>query len=204
MSRLLCHESSLVYPEVQFAGSAFIGPHCSIGGFCFQHAEWSPEDFAAAERRVTRVGADARIMGNSVVCCGTTIGQRLRVDYHCLIGEDCVIGDDCVVEYGARIYSRVRIGSGTAVSGLVCNDGVIGRDCVVQGSLVHSRTAPEPEPAPVVEDGCFVGRGALIVGGIRLAEGTFVGAGAVVTKDTEGGFLYVGSPARRTSQRQWF
>lgn len=204
MSDLLFDQTSIIYPQVAFVGPAFIGPYCVIGGFCFQHADWSARDFVERTPPLTKIGREARLLGHSVVCSGTTIGERLRGDYHCFVGEDCRIGDDCVIEYGARIYSRVRIGSKTTISGFVCNEAVIGDNCVVQGRLVHSRTKPGPEPAPTIEDSCLIGAGAIVIGGIIVRKGTFVAAGAVLTKDTEEGCLYVGAPARKVRKHQWF
>lgn len=44
---------------------------------------------------------------------------------------------------------------------------------------------------------CFIGRGAIILPGITLADGTIVGAGAVVTKSVEReGIILGGNPAR--------
>ncbi len=150
------------------------------------------------------IGSDARILGHTIICGGTTIGERLRVDYHCFVGEDCRFGDDCVIEYGARIYSRVRVGSRSTISGFICNDAVIGAECVVQGSLIHARKEPGLEPAPMIEDRCLIGMGALVIGGVTIRRGTIIAAGAVVTEDTEEGYLYVGAPARRIRKQQWF
>lgn len=43
---------------------------------------------------------------------------------------------------------------------------------------------------------CFVGVGAIIMPGIRVGDGSIVGAGAVVTEDVASGSLVVGNPAR--------
>lgn len=203
-SDLFCDQSAVIFQNVEFAGPAFVGSHCIIGGVGFQHPDWSAKDFAERQLHATRIGGDARILGDSVVCCGTTIGKRLRVDYHCFVGEDCQIGDDCVIEYGARIYDRVRIGMRTTISGFICNESVIGNNCVIQGSLVHARTRPGPEPAPTIEDNCLIGTGSVIIGGIVIRKGTIVAAGAVLTRDTEEGYLYIGAPARKVRRQQWF
>lgn len=203
-SNLLCHESSVIYPGVEFGGPAFIGPYCVIGGFGFQHPEWLAKDFVERAPSSTKIGSEARILGHSVVCSGTKTGSRLRVDYHCFVGEDCQIGDECVIEYYARIYDRVRIGTRTTISGFICNEAVIGNNCVIQGSLIHSRTKPGREPAPIIEDNCLIGAGALVIGSIVIRSGSFIAAGAVVTRDTDEGYLYIGAPARRIRKLQWF
>jgi acetyltransferase-like isoleucine patch superfamily enzyme len=143
-------------------------------------------------------------MGLGVVGAGTVIGRKFRGDYHILIGEECVVGDGVVAEYGARIYDRCRIGNNCVIGGFICNDAVLGENSVVQGSLVHKRISPPPEPAPEIRPHAFIGTQAVVIGGVTIGEGSFVAAGAVVTKDTEPGFLYSGVPARKVRPARWY
>jgi carbonic anhydrase/acetyltransferase-like protein (isoleucine patch superfamily) len=50
-----------------------------------------------------------------------------------------------------------------------------------------------------IEDGCLIGMGATVMDGAILRSGVLLGAGSLVPpgQDLEGGFLWVGSPARR-------
>lgn len=47
----------------------------------------------------------------------------------------------------------------------------------------------------------FVGAKAIILPGIKLGDGSVVGAGAVLTKDTEPFMIYAGNPARKIKGR---
>jgi acetyltransferase-like isoleucine patch superfamily enzyme len=194
---------SMVSENVVFVGRHYIGPHCIVGFPGYQHPHWSAGDFSRSQLRQTVLGDNFRMVGLSVVCEGSHIGSDFRADSHSYIGEDCRIGDRVVIEYGARIYDRVRIGSNVTIGGFVCNEAVLADDCVVQGSLIHARTSPPPEPAPQIGAGAFIGSGAIVIGGIEIAPRTFVAAGAVVTADTESGYLYAGVPARRIRQASW-
>ncbi len=49
----------------------------------------------------------------------------------------------------------------------------------------------------VIDDGCWVGAGAVILPGVSVARGCVVAANSVVTKSTEQNGLYAGNPARR-------
>lgn len=49
----------------------------------------------------------------------------------------------------------------------------------------------------VIEEGCWIGTGATILGGVTVKRGTVISAGAVVVKDCEPDSLYAGVPARK-------
>nr|WP_254900684.1 DapH/DapD/GlmU-related protein [Rhodococcus sp. 1168] len=60
----------------------------------------------------------------------------------------------------------------------------------------RSRRAGKSVAAPiVVEDGCWIGAGAILMPGVVVGSGCVIGAGSLVTSDCRPGFLYVGSPA---------
>jgi maltose O-acetyltransferase len=48
-----------------------------------------------------------------------------------------------------------------------------------------------------IEDGCWIGANATVLPGVRIAGGTVIAAGAVVTRDCEPNSLYAGVPATR-------
>lgn len=198
------HSSSSINAKTKFSGEFYIGPFCIIGNHNYQHSNWSCNQFLNNPTMATIIGNGARLLGHSIICSGTQIGKNFRCDYHSLIGESCSIGDDVVVEYAARIYDFVKIGSGSFVSGFICNDSIIGSNCNIQGALIHKRVKSGLEAAPVIEDNCFVGKNATIIGDITVRENSFIAAGAVVTKNTEPGFLYAGIPARKIKRQQWY
>lgn len=52
----------------------------------------------------------------------------------------------------------------------------------------------------VIEDGAFIGIGAIILPGVKVGKGAIVGAGAVVTKDVAPFSVVAGNPARVIKQ----
>ena len=48
-----------------------------------------------------------------------------------------------------------------------------------------------------VEDDVWIGSGAVILSGVRLRKGSIIGAGAVVTKNTDKFSIYAGVPAKK-------
>jgi acetyltransferase-like isoleucine patch superfamily enzyme len=56
--------------------------------------------------------------------------------------------------------------------------------------------------APVVlEDGCDIGIGAILLPGVTIGKGAQVGAGAVVTKNVEAYLIVAGNPAKPIGKR---
>lgn len=139
-----------------------------------------------------------------------TLGERCLLFHHVTFYEGVELGDDCVVEdrvrvgydcgigagsrlmYGAYVCDRVQIGAQARIAGFICDGVVIGDRSTVMGELVHAYTQPHrgwwevDEPAPVIEDDVVVGYGAKIVGGVRIGAGSYVAAGATVTRDVPG------------------
>ena len=56
--------------------------------------------------------------------------------------------------------------------------------------------------ACTIEDRCLIGMGAIVLDGAVVRSGAIVGAGALVppNKDLQGGYLYVGAPARQVRE----
>jgi acetyltransferase-like isoleucine patch superfamily enzyme len=67
---------------------------------------------------------------------------------------------------------------------------------IAPGSDRAQRPALVTAPV-VVEDGVWIGIGAIILKGVRIGSGARVGAGAVVTRDVPPDATVVGNPARR-------
>jgi acetyltransferase-like isoleucine patch superfamily enzyme len=53
----------------------------------------------------------------------------------------------------------------------------------------------------VIDDGCDIGMGAIILPGVHVGKGAIIGAGSVVTKDVEGFTVVAGNPAKLLRKR---
>ncbi len=53
----------------------------------------------------------------------------------------------------------------------------------------------------VIEDDVWIGYGVIILGGVKIGQGSIVAAGSVVTKDVEPFSIYAGVPAKRVRSR---
>ena len=122
------------------------------------------------------------------------------------LGEGMFLSPPAVFQ-GAKI---------TTGPGCYINAGVfVGRGALTLGSnvavgpgvsfITHShelgpserRAGRDVEQPIFVGDGVWIGGRAVILGNVTIAPGCVIGAGSLVTKDTEPDGLYMGSPARR-------
>ena len=119
---------------------------------------------------------EARLESGTVIRCETlSIGDGSFVNYRCFFAAgDIVLGRNVFLSTGVTLSTGDhRLGS-------------------------HEKRAGDDVQEPiVVEDGCWLGVNVVVLRGVRVAAGCVIGAGAVVTKDTEPDGVYVGVPARR-------
>ena len=69
----------------------------------------------------------------------------------------------------------------------------IGRDCWIYQNVTIGEV---DRVAPEIGDGCLIGAGAIIVGGITIGDRVKIGAGAVVSTDVPAGCTVVAQPPR--------
>jgi acetyltransferase-like isoleucine patch superfamily enzyme len=130
------------------------------------------------------------------------------------------IGDNVSLGKHGWIYmplnnrqAKIQIGSGTAIGNdfvISANNGIrIGNDCLISyrvSIIDHSHvTGWEIKPTtsgvtpgkPVkIDDGCFIGCGAVIHPGVELGSNCIVEANSVVMRSFPAGSVLSGSPAR--------
>jgi serine acetyltransferase len=82
---------------------------------------------------------------------------------------------------------------------------VIGKRVTLLQQVTIGASGGNPNVAPVIGDGVFVGEGARILGDVRIGERAVIGANAVITKDVAPGVTVVGTnrvvPTLTTSGR---
>lgn len=202
--------SSVVYEPSTVHDTAYVGHFAIVG----HPLRIPPEEYDPATHRAgpwqpsrgSTVGRSAVVSPFCHIDDGTLIGDYVWIGSRCRIGHDTMIDSRAQLYYGCQIFDRVHIGEDATVAGFVCNDAVVGSGGQLFGSLVHRLVdAPptgadpspaESEPPPVIGNNVIIGMGSVVVGGIAVGDGAYIGAGAILTTDAEPNTLYVGNPAR--------
>ncbi len=167
--------------RVRLGDGVRIGPNCVVRNVTlgagtevlpFSHLE----DSEVGER--CRLGPYARLRPGSHLAEEVHIGNFVEVKASRLAAQSKVnhlsyVGD-------TEIGARVNVGAGT----ITCNfDGVS-----------KNRT--------VIEDDCFIGSDTTLVAPVRIARGSYIGAGSTITKDTPPGQLTL-ARGRQVSIPAW-
>ena len=114
-----------------------------------------------------------------------------------------------LVHPSATISPSALLGAGTVVSAgaVVQQDASVGRFCLlntactidhdnVLGDFVSVSPGAHTAGGVTIDEGAFIGLGAVIVNRVTVGARATVGAGAVVLKDVDAGVTVVGNPAR--------
>jgi UDP-2-acetamido-3-amino-2,3-dideoxy-glucuronate N-acetyltransferase len=133
---------------------------------------------------------------------GTKIWHFSHIMTGSEIGEKCNIGQNVVVSPGVKLGRNVKVQNNVSIyTGVVCEDDVFLGPSMVFTNIVNPRSAvirKDSYVATVVEKGASIGANSTIICGNRIGTYSFIGAGAVVTKDVKPYALVVGNPARQT------
>lgn len=136
-----------------------------------------------------------------VIGAGTKIWHFSHIMTGCEIGENCNIGQNVVVSPGVKLGRNVKVQNNVSIyTGVICEDDVFLGPSMVFTNVINPRSAIARKSeymTTLVKRSATIGANATIVCGVTLGEFSFVGAGAVVTKDVKPYALVVGNPARQ-------
>jgi acetyltransferase-like isoleucine patch superfamily enzyme len=141
---------------------------------------------------------ESRSIGN-----GTRVWAFTHILANAQIGKDCNICDFVFIENDVRIGDRVTIKSGVQVwdQTLIEDDVFIGPNVTfTNDKYPRSKAEFNRSLQIVVKRGATIGAGAVILPGVIIGEDSFIGAGAIVTKNVGKGRLVFGNPARDIGQ----
>ena len=109
------------------------------------------------------------------------------------------LGRGVLINSNSYIYGRggLEIGDHVLISpncAIVAGD----HDVLAPGNMIET---PSKDQKIVIGPNSWIGANSVVVGGVTIHEGSVIGAGAVVTHDTEPYSINAGVPARRVGMR---
>jgi bifunctional UDP-N-acetylglucosamine pyrophosphorylase/glucosamine-1-phosphate N-acetyltransferase len=165
-----------------------------------------------------RLGDGVRIGPNCVlrdvtVAAGTEVRAFSHLD-HADIGARCVIGPYARLRPGASLADEVhignfvevkasRVGKGSKANHLsYVGDSEVGANVNIGAGTITCNYDGVNKNRTVIEDDCFIGSDATLVAPVRIARGSYIGAGSTINKNTPAGQLTV-ARAKQVSIPDW-
>jgi len=129
------------------------------------------------DETTVQIGANVRILANSIVYAGASIGDDVKIDHFCVVREGAQIGAGTRVMNYAEINRDARVGKNCRIRGFVCNRAQIGDDAACFGAVVHRyevHMEGNIEPSPRIGDRCVLGFYSVVAGDVDVPAGTFL------------------------------
>ena len=150
-------------------------------------------DYADTERRQDLLRQIFGAMGK---------GVHVDIDFHCEYGKHIFIGDKVIINMNCTFVDNNRIDIGSNV--LIASNVQI--YTATHSTNVHERMVENWSEGqeicrtyalPVrIEDGAWIGGGAIILPGITIGRNSVIGAGSVVTRSIPDNCVAVGNSCR--------
>ena len=167
--------------RVSLGDGVRIGPNCVVRNVALGAAT---EVLAFSHLEDSEVGARCRL------------GPYARLRPGSELAEDVHVGN--FVEVKAS-----RIGKGSKANHLTyIGDSQIGSRVNVGAGTITCNYDGASKNRTIIEDDCFIGSDATLVAPVRIARGSYIGAGSTINKDTPEGQLTV-ARARQVSVPSW-
>lgn len=145
----------------------------------------------------TAVIDEGAIIGNGTkiwhfchIMSGAKIGTDCSLGQNVYVGGNAIIGNNVKIQNNVSVYDSVEIGDDVFCGPSCVFTNVINPRANVNRKAEYLRTR--------IEKGVTIGANATIICGVTLGKFSFIGAGAVVTKDVKPFALMTGVPARQT------
>jgi UDP-3-O-[3-hydroxymyristoyl] glucosamine N-acyltransferase len=152
------------------------------------------------------IGAGTTIGANVVLYRGSSFGQEVMIGDLASVREKCTVGDRVVIGRGVALENEVSLGTRTKIQ----TNAYITAYTTVEEQVFIAPTVTTTNDnfmgrtkerfqfvkGPHIKKGARIGGASILLPGVTVAEETFVGAGALVHRDTTKAEVYVGMPAK--------
>lgn len=131
---------------------------------------------------------------------GTKIWHFSHIMKNSKMGNNCNIGQNVVISPDVILGNNVKIQNNVSVyTGVICEDDVFLGPSMVFTNVTNPRShiiRRDQYQRTLVKKGASIGANAVIVCGNDIGRFSFIGAGAVITKDVPDYALVVGNPGK--------
>ncbi|MEA3494691.1 MAG: acyltransferase [Bacteroidota bacterium] len=132
---------------------------------------------------------------------GAKIWHFSHIMKNCKIGKKCNIGQNVVVFPDVILGKNVKVQNNVSIyTGVTCEDDVFLGPSMVFTNITNPRSAVVRKGTyekTKVKKGASIGANSTIVCGNDIGRFSFIGAGAVITKEVPDYALVVGNPAKQ-------
>ena len=187
----MIHPTAIIHPDTKIHETVEIGPFCVIGS---DHGHLD-------------IGLGSIIRSHSIVEGGSDYGDQLETGHAALLrtgneaGVNLRIGTHSRLEGGAEIGDYVRIhGDCEMTKGTLAHfSRLYGGAYVTDNKLPPSNVN---QPA-LLAQGSVVCMNSVVIAGVRIGVGAFVGASSVVSKDVPDATALIGGKMRSVGELEW-
>jgi len=170
-----------------FEGNVSLGERVRIGPNCVL--------------RNVAVGPDTEVLAFSHLE-DSQIGARCRVGPYARLRPGASLADEVHVGNFVEVKAS-RLGQGAKANHLYyIGDAEVGARVNVGAGTITCNYDGAAKHRTIIEDDCFIGYDTTLVAPVRIARGTYIGAGSTINKDTPAGQLTV-ARARQVSIPGW-
>jgi len=147
------------------------------------------------------IAADSEVRAFSMLE-DAEVGARCRVGPYARLRPGAELAEDVHIGNFVEVKAS-RIGAGSKANHLAyVGDAEVGARVNVGAGTITCNYDGVNKNRTVIEDDCFIGSDATLVAPVRIARGSYIGAGSTIDKDTPAGQLTV-ARARQVSVARW-
>jgi bifunctional UDP-N-acetylglucosamine pyrophosphorylase/glucosamine-1-phosphate N-acetyltransferase len=130
------------------------------------------------------------------------VGARCRLGPYARLRPGTSLAEDVHVGNFVEVKAS-RLGAGSKANHLsYIGDAEVGSNVNVGAGTITCNYDGAAKHRTVIEDDCFIGSDATLVAPVRIARGSYIGAGSTISKDTPAGQLTV-ARAKQVSIASW-
>lgn len=150
------------------------------------------------------IGKNVLVRPRCVLYGGVKVRSNVEFGHDALVRENTIIGDDTIIGSKVVIDGNCQIGRKVLLhtAAYICTfskieDGVFVGPKAIFTNDKYANQAAIKLKGPVIKKKASIGAGAIVLPRVTVGEGSLIGAGSIVTKDTEPHTIYVGNPAQK-------